>query len=40
MEPIHIARDAKFHPSIIISATLKEAFEKAKVKGCDYWAGD
>ena len=40
MEPIHIARDAKFHPAIIISATLKEAFEKAKIKGCQYWAGD
>lgn len=40
MEPIHIARDAKFHPKIIISATLKEAFEKAKIKGCQYWPGD
>ena len=40
MEPIHIARDALFHPSIIISATLKEALEKAKIKGCRYWAGD
>jgi hypothetical protein len=40
IEPIHIARDAKFHPAIIISATLKEAFEKAKVKGCQYRSGD
>lgn len=40
MEPIHIARDLKFTPKIIISATLKEAFEKAKIKGCQYWAGD
>jgi hypothetical protein len=40
MEPIHIARDAKFHPAIIISATLKEAFETAKIKGCQYWTGD
>ena len=40
MESIHIARDARLRPKIILSATLKEAFEKAKVKGCDYWAGD
>lgn len=39
IEPIHIAQDAKFHPAIIISATLKEAFEKAKIKGCKYWPG-
>ncbi|QOL19462.1 imm11 family protein [Candidatus Bodocaedibacter vickermanii] len=36
----HIARDTKFHAPIIISPTLKEAFEKAKIKGCKYWGGD
>jgi len=40
MEPIHIARDKYSHATIIISATLKEALEKAKIKGCRYWAGD
>jgi hypothetical protein len=40
MEPIHIARDKRSSATILISATLKEAFEKAKIKGCDYWAGD
>ena len=39
LEPIHIGRD-KYASSIIISATLKEAFEKAKIKGCQYWPGD
>jgi hypothetical protein len=40
MEPIHIGREKHSHATIIISATLKEAFEKAKVKGCQYWTGD
>ncbi len=40
MESIHIFRDSRFHAPIIISATLKEAFEKAKIKGCQYWPGD
>lgn len=39
MEPIHIGRE-KNSSAIIISATLKEAFEKAKIKGCQYWPGD
>lgn len=39
IEPIHIGRD-KYSSVVIISATLKEAFEKAKVKGCQYWQGD
>jgi len=40
MEPLHVARDKKFPPKIIISATLKEALEKAKIRGCRYWSGD
>lgn len=40
MEPIHIGREKHSHATIIISATLKEAFEKAKIKGCQYWPGD
>ncbi len=40
MEPIHIGREKHSHATIIISATLKEAFEKAKIKGCKYWPGD
>jgi hypothetical protein len=40
MGRLHIARDKIFEPAIIISATLKEAFEKAKIKGCQYWSGD
>lgn len=40
MEPIHIGREKHSHATILISATLKEAFEKAKIKGCQYWAGD
>lgn len=40
IEPIHIARDKRSSATILISATLKEAFEKAKIKGCQYWAGD
>lgn len=40
IEPIHIGREKYSHATIIISATLKEAFEKAKIKGCKYWPGD
>lgn len=40
IEPIHIGREKHSHGTIIISATLKEAFEKAKIKGCQYWGGD
>ncbi len=40
MEKIHICRDKGFRPKIIISSTLKEALEKAKVKGCKYGEGD
>lgn len=40
VEPIHIGREKHSHATIIISATLKDAFEKAKVKGCEYWEGD
>ncbi len=40
MEKIHICRDKSFRPKIIISSTLKEALEKAKVKGCKYGEGD
>jgi hypothetical protein len=39
LEPIHICRD-KPSSRIIISSTLKEALEKAKVKGCKYGEGD
>lgn len=39
IEPTYIGRE-KYSSAIIISATLKEAFEKAKIKGCQYWAGD
>jgi hypothetical protein len=40
MGEIHIGRDKSFKPKIIISSTLKEALEKAKVKGCKYGEGD
>ena len=40
MKGVHICRDAKFHPKIIVSSTLKEELEKAKVKGCKYGEGD
>ena len=40
LEPIHIGRDKYSHATIIISSTLKEALEKAKVKGCKYGEGD
>lgn len=40
MEPLHIARDTISHATIIISATLKKALEKAKIRGCRYWPGD
>ena len=40
LEPVHIGRDKYSHATIIISSTLKEALEKAKVKGCKYGEGD
>lgn len=40
IEPTHIGREKYSRPNIFISATLKEAFEKAKIKGCQYWEGD
>lgn len=39
MEPIHIGRE-KNSSVVMISATLKKAFEKAKIKGCQYRSGD
>ena len=36
MGNIHIARDEKFRPEIIISETLKNALQKAKVKGFEF----
>jgi hypothetical protein len=36
MGDLHIARDEKFRSAVIVSETLKNALQKAKVKGLDF----